>query len=132
MYTVRLEDAISGDAVSPDSQQMAFTADALDQRELSIPDSTTDQEIVISIDVTAVKVFRIKSDQDVTIETNDPGPDPVPGNTLALVADQPYTWHEDALDAFKLTVDVTKLYVTNASGAAATVKILVLQDSTPE
>lgn len=37
----------------------------------SIPDSTTDQLITLSLDVSAIQCIDISSDQDITVETNN-------------------------------------------------------------
>ena len=104
------------------------TGDGESIREWAVPNAATDQLCNIAIDVDKVQIFFLVSTQDVTIETND---GESPGNTLALKANEPYSWHVSALDDFKLTVDVTAFYVTNSSGEAATVTCYVLQDTTP-
>ena len=97
-----------------------YSGDARESRELSIPDSTTDQEVVMSLDVSAVKGCYIVCDQAVTIETND---GTTPDQTLILKAGVPYEWDTDSYDTFKFTDDITALYVTNASGATASLQI---------
>ena len=49
----------------------------------------------------------------------------------ASLADEPVIWWATDLHTALLTVDVTAIYLTNASGAEATVKIRVLEDTTP-
>lgn len=88
----------------------------------------TDTPFNIAIDVSAVKSFYIHSDRAVTVETNSSS---APTNTLALVAGDAYTWYTGKLDTFKLTGDVTIIYITNASGGTANVTIRCLQDSSP-
>lgn len=105
------------------------SVEALIEHDLSIPDSTTDQQVVLSIDVSALDYFYIHSDQAITVETNDSGS---PDDTLVLTADDPYLWTSDSYHTFLLdTADITALYLTNASGSTATVKIRAGQDSTP-
>jgi len=94
----------------------------------SIPDESTDLEVVFPLDVSAIKAIFIKSDQDITIETNDGSS---PDDTLTLTADCPYIWHENSEYTNLLTADVTSLFVTNASGAAATLEIEAIVDATP-
>lgn len=109
------------------------SADAEDNRVLSIADGVTDQEVVMSIDVSALKALYLLSDKAVTIETNNSG---APVNTFTLAANAPFVWTAD-MPALRdtagaaVTTDVTKFYITNASGATATINIRVLQDSTP-
>lgn len=104
------------------------TADGEDVRQWVVADSQTDQLCNIAIDVDKVVLFFIVSTQDVTVEANDGSS---PDFTLSLKANEPYVWHSSALDSFLCTADVTKFYVTNASGASATVTCYVLQDTTP-
>ena len=71
----------------------------------------------------------IESDYAVTLETN--AVDATGGNTIVLVANEPYLWWDGSVIVNLITLDVTTLYITNASGSEAAVKIRVLQDATP-
>ena len=64
----------------------------------SIADSTTDQEMLITIDITALKVFMIWSTQNLTVEGNDGAG--IAG-TVALIANVAYLWTSDTYDTFK-------------------------------
>jgi hypothetical protein len=95
-----------------------------------IADSQTDFEIICAIDISAIQNIYIKSDQDVTLETNNGG---TPDDTIDLKANVPYIFNAQ-LDAYftnLLTTDVTAIYITNASGAAANLQIECLTDATP-
>lgn len=105
-----------------------YTGSAAAHFSEDIPDLATNTQVNIAIDVSAVKAFMLVSDQDVTIKTNSTS---APDTTFTLVADHPYTWDTDSEDAFLLSVDVTKMYITNASGATAAVKCRCVYDSTP-
>lgn len=94
----------------------------------SVPDSTTDQEITISIDVSAIQSIYIKSSTALTLETNNAG---APVDTIVLVADVPYIWYTGSYFTNLLTTDVTALFLTNASGSAATFELRCVYDSTP-
>lgn len=94
----------------------------------TVPDSQTDYEITVTLDVSAVKAFYLVSDQDVTLETNSGS---AADNTLSLVAGVPYVWTTDSYDSFLLDTDVTSIFITNASGATATIDMLALLDATP-
>jgi len=94
----------------------------------SIASPETDYEINWDCDVSALKSLYIVSTQDVTFETNDGA---APNNTIALRADEPYIWHTTSYDSCLLTVDVTKIFITNASGSTATLDIRSIQDATP-
>lgn len=94
----------------------------------SIADAQTDKQVNYTLDVSACKSFFMVSDQNITVETNN-GAAPV--DTITLVADEPYYWNSDSYDTFLLGTDVTALFITNASGAAATLEIESLEDATP-
>lgn len=88
----------------------------------------TDVLFSVTIDVSQVKGFYLVSDKSITFETNDSG---APTNTISLVANIPYVWYTNKYDTFKLTSDVTGVYITNASGATATIYMFVILDVTP-
>lgn len=90
-----------------------------------IPDATTNQEILVAIDISLLKLIVIKSDQNITIKTNSSGS---PDDTLAIVANVPYVWSETDYNALLLTVDVAKFFITNATASDANVQILALVD----
>lgn len=96
----------------------------------SVADSSTDFRIIASIDQSQITLIIMKSDQDITVETNSGS---APTDTIALKAGVPYVWNADlnGYYANKITADVTDLYVTNASGAAALLELEVLTDATP-
>jgi hypothetical protein len=98
------------------------------EADVAILDSATDDEVDMTLDVTQVSSFFIISDQDITLETNN---GTTPDNTLALKANKEYNWDAASYDTFKLTVDVTDFFFTNASGSTANVKIRILIDATP-
>lgn len=115
----------SGEAVTVKS----LTAEAYTELpSVSIADGQIDKEVVFAVDVSQVVAFEIVSSQNVTVETNSGSS---PSNSLSLIANIPYRWCTNWYDTFKLTVDVVAMYVTNASGTAATLQIRCLYDSTP-
>ena len=83
--------------------------------------------VALSVDVSQVKGVYILSDQDVTLETNNSGS---PTNTLALKANIPYVWYTNKYHSLVFSSDITALYVTNASAAAANLTIEILTDPT--
>lgn len=110
------------------SSNVSKTANAQIAIDEAIADAETDAQIDIAIDVSQLKSFYIKSDQAVTIETND---GTSPDDTLVLVADQAYMWNDTSYDTFKLaSADITALFVTNASGSTANISIRALVDPT--
>jgi len=98
--------------------------------EESVADDSTDFQINCpAVDVSELELVYIKSTQDVTFETND---GTTPDDTLALKANEPYVWWTAAPFVNKLTTDITtNVFVTNASGAAATVTFEAILDTTP-
>lgn len=94
----------------------------------SIADSETDLLVVYAVDVSAIQSIIINSTQDITIKTNSSG---APDETLAIVANASYVWTIDSLFTNELATDITALYVTNSSGAAAQLDIEAITDVTP-
>lgn len=94
----------------------------------TVANGQTDDEIIVAIDVSAVKAFYLVSDQPVTFETNSGS---TPDNSISLLAGVPYIWTEDSYDTFLLDTDVTSVFITNASGATATIYLKALMDATP-
>lgn len=94
----------------------------------TVATAQTDSEIALTLDVSEIVALYINSTQDVTLETNDGSS---PDNTIALTADNPYIWHDESYHDCLLTEDVTALFITNASGATATITVWALYDPTP-
>ena len=100
----------------------------------SIADSETDLLVEFTLDISACQAFIMVSDQDLTVKTNS---DSAPQETLTLVADEPVVFIRNAADdpmqgfAEPVLGDITALYVTNASGSAARLRIKALEDITP-
>ena len=95
--------------------------------EESIANATTNGQVNVAIDVSKLIAIVINSTQNVTLETNDGS---TPDDTIALEANVPYVWHENSYHSLLLTADVTALFITNASGAAATITVEALVDAT--
>lgn len=128
MATHNLKLSVSGSGVTRE-QTITNTqggVSLIDGEEVSTGESN--YEINFDLDVSACKSFYLESDQDVTFETND---GTTPDDTIALKADKPYVWHTDAYDDFLLSTDVTSVFITNASGATATIYCVALYDATP-
>lgn len=94
----------------------------------TVATAQTDSEINFDLDVSAVTAFYLESNQDITFETNDGS---TPDDTIALKANEPYIWHATSYDSFLLGTDVTSVFITNASGATATIYCSALYDATP-
>lgn len=101
----------------------------------SIPDSSTDLLVTETVDVSTLQSIIMVSDQQITVETND---GTTPQETIILKANDPLVWRKggnqlDGSDypAIPFSADVTGFFVTNASGAAAQLKMEILNDPTP-
>lgn len=110
------------------SQQNNYTGSGEASIDESVPDSSTDLQINVAIDFSALQALYLVSDQDVTVETNN---GTTPDDTINLLANKPLVWHAGSYHANPLTVDVTAIFVTNSSGAAAQIQLEALQDATP-
>lgn len=125
-HTIRTSVDIGGQQIS---SQKTYSGEGGCGITVSVPDESTDLQVVLAIDVSQVTSIIIQADGgDLTIETNN---GTTPDDTLAIVDGSPYIWNTDSLDTLKLTADVTSLYVTNASGAAVTLQVDVVYDATP-
>jgi hypothetical protein len=84
-----------------------------------------------TVDISACTMIYILSTQDVVFETNNGTPGEV-GETLTLKANEPYVWWTNAPFVNKLTIDITtNVFITNASGATATITFEAILDTTP-
>lgn len=99
--------------------------------EVSVANGQTDKAWSFGgVDVSQAVAVYFQSDKAVTLETN--ATDASGGNTITLAANVPYLWCSGKPDSNKLTQDIAStIYVTNASGSAATVYGVVVQDGTP-
>ena len=112
-------------------KELSFSAEAAPvEIDVDVPDSTTDDEVNCAIDYSQVKFLLILVDGALTIETNDGSS---PDDTINLGGDNEelYLWTEEDIDTLKITADVTKLYLTNSSGATVNFRLVCLQDPTP-
>lgn len=100
------------------------------EADLTIPDGTTDQEVQISFpNDTKLKALHLQSDQDVDIKSNDTAS---PDDSFTLPGGKPSSYVEGDLHNHPFqTAAVSKLFVSNSSGAEAKVKIRAGYDSTP-
>ncbi len=109
------------------SRSSSYSASAEQNIDEAIPDSSTDLEVALVLDVSEIKSIYMVSDQALTVETNL-----VSGtDTIVLVADVPYIWYTGSYYTNLLATDVTKLFLTNASGSTANFKLRCVVDATP-
>lgn len=124
-HTLRQAVSVGGWDVS---QNNVYSADSQTSVDVEIPDSETDMLVNFALDVSQIESIFILSDQDLTLETNSGA---APDDTLSLLAGVPLVWTNDSYYANLLTTDITALYATNASGAAARLRIEAVHDATP-
>lgn len=127
MYTHKKTLVVVTPFAPQNAGQKTYTADKITEISVAVPDASTDLQVDIAIDVSQVKSFYINSTRAVLVETND---GTTPADSISLLANKPYSWDEDSYDTFLLGTDVTALFLTNASGSAATVTVSVLEDPT--
>jgi len=118
------------DGVNSIQQTVAKTASGDQKINEDIADSETDFPIAFALDVSAAEMIYILSDQDITLETNSGSE---ADDTLALKAGEPvHYWKGGPIaNPFASEVDVTGLYITNASGSTANLQMVALYDATP-
>ena len=86
--------------------------------QITINDAVTDQEVACAIDRSQLTSLYIKSSVIMTLETNSSS---AATNTIVLKAGVPYIWSSPGdYNTCLITADVTKIFLTNASGAAGT------------
>jgi hypothetical protein len=96
--------------------------------EITVPVSTTDQQILIAFTMANLKSLFISASGPLTLKTNSTG---APDDTFALDDDSGVDWDNQSLLDNPITANVTTMYVTNASGVnTADLKIYVLLDPT--
>lgn len=110
------------------NSEKAYSGDAQESRTIAIADSVTDQLVNLTLDVSQIKSVYMVSDQDITVETND---GTTPTDTINLKADVAVLWNADIGYSNPFTADVTALYLSNASGSAATFEMEIVHDATP-
>jgi hypothetical protein len=124
--------ALAGEGVETTSYAKEVTAGQLVDVSESVADESTDYHLAWPVNIEAAKAILIGSDQDVTIEINYPGGTSTAADqTLTMKANQPLLWLDDDADSCPITQDVTDVYVTNASGAAANIRLLAMVDPSP-
>ena len=118
----------SGGSTSVD-QSVALTSGSEQNLSEAVADSTSDGLVAFTCDFSQLKALTIKSDQDISICTNDTSGGS-PDQTLTITANIPYVWVYGSGITCPITTDITALYVTNASGSTANLEIRALEDPT--
>ena len=126
-FSLTLLESLAG-GVDLVSATNTFTGSILLQVEEEVATAETDLEITAALDVSEVAAMIILSDQDVTFEVNDGAG---AGGSESLLAGVPYVWTNTCYYANTFAADWTSVFITNASGSTATIKILAVGDATP-
>lgn len=111
------------------SKQVSKSADGETNRDITVPDSSSNMLVNFTLDVSELKALYIVCDKAILIETNNSGS---PVETITLVANEPLIWHTGLEHANPFgSTDVTALYLTTGAVGEATLQIRALHDSTP-
>ncbi len=110
------------------TQNVTLTAEAGQVLDVAVAGSTTDLQVNLAIDVSQLSHIFLLADGALTIQTND---GTSADDTITLAANKPLVWYSGCGMACPLTVDVTGLYLTNASGSTVNLQVRVQSDATP-
>jgi hypothetical protein len=96
--------------------------------DIPVPAPSTNLQVALTIDVSALSIVYVSTDQTVTLKTNSSGS---PDETITLTAGKPIIWYTGCGWTNPFGHDLTAIYITRGSGAAATVKFRYGYDATP-
>ncbi len=119
---------VTGPAGAPYSLSTTVSGSAEVNVNETIPGAATDLQLTCPIDVSSLKSLMIKCDRAIQIETNSGS---APDDVIHVAANNMISWDSLNGQDCPLTVDVTSIFVTLASGASATLVICTVQDATP-
>lgn len=109
------------------ADNFSVSADGAQERNIALPASSTDVQVLMNLDVSQLKALALVADKDVTIETNNAS---TPTDTINLKANRALIWEsESGYFANPLTADVTALFLTSVE--AANVQMVFIEDATP-
>lgn len=126
-HTLTLTYTRSGEQIS---RNVAISADGEPNVDFTLTSSQSNKQVLIAIDVSALKSIYIDSTTDITIKTNSSSEE---DDTISVSGGEPLVWFTGCGLATPFTsgTDVTQIYVTNGEASAGTVKIRCLHDATP-
>jgi hypothetical protein len=96
--------------------------------DVTVPGSTNDVEVVLDLDVSALKSVFVQASETVTLETNSAGS---PAETITITKDKPLVWYEGCGWANPFATDVTAVFLSRGSAGNATVNLRFGYDATP-
>lgn len=89
---------------------------------LTVSASSTNEALAIAVPVARIATIFISSTRNLTLKTNSTS---APDDTLAISATRPYVWASGDTSDCPFTVDITAIYLTNATASSATVTVLI-------
>jgi hypothetical protein len=94
--------------------------------------SGANRQVAFAIDVSQLKSLFILAAAALVIKTNSSGS---PANTIALIANQPFSWHPGDgtlrdTNGTAITTDITTIYVTNPEDTDVDLRLFALVDPT--
>lgn len=122
MPTHKFETVLTVGNDTPIKSTETVTFEKEEKFDLSVANPTTDLAIALAFTAAKVKSVYLLSTQDVTLETNSGSS---PTDTIALKAGSAIKWKSGGSGSNPFTANVTGLFVTNASGAAAQITIRI-------
>lgn len=123
MFTHRITTTFATDEGNAIQAVGTYTGTAEVGYDGSVPATTDLVEVDIAWIRANVKALLLYSSQVLTIKTNNSGS---PIDTIVLAAGQAVVWGVDHLEANPVAHDVTKIFLSNDTANAATVKIRAL------
>lgn len=96
----------------------------------TIPDASVDLQWDLLIKQANLVLFAAYSDYNVSIHTQTPTSGGSPQDLIAVKANKPVVWVTGMPD-IPISADVDVAYIQNASGSAATLKLLMGWDISP-
>lgn len=115
--------AYTDGASAVSSEVVTVTDEAQVAYEDVVAAGASNVEADIAFNFGDIKACCLVSDKDVTIKTNSSS---APDDTISLTAGKALIWYEGARGTNPFTADVTKLFLSNAGGVNANVKVHVL------
>lgn len=128
---LRIGTSGAGEAVN---KSITITDESILDLSFDVADGQTDEEHVLTVDVSAAKSIYIVSDQAVTVEWNDGAGTQ---GDMSLLANEPVVWWSTQVTDGGNTinplgaVDLTSTFWTNASGSTANINFQVVTDASP-
>ena len=131
MFTANINVSVSGQVGGAYSTSSIVTAGLRKSLFEVIPAGVT-TEVIFDLDVSQAKLLVMRSDKDLTINTNNAT---TPDNVITLIADESFMWPIGGLvlkdtAGTPIATDIVSLFVDNATADPATLRIDAFVDPT--